>query len=364
MTPKKKVLLLVPTLGAGGSERVIINIANSLDQTKFSVVICVLTDVDSTFSSLISPHVQLIVLPFARIRYSVLKIVKLCYSIRPDCILSTLGHLNLLMTMLKAFLPQDTRLIIRESSILSSMINGGLGSMALRLVYSYFYRKADFIICQSFYMMNDLSRVFRIPRSLLNVVYNPVDIYRIRLLSTLNESLPKRLPGRFRIVAAGRLSREKGFDLLVHAFSMIEIQNVELFILGTGVDEPRLKSLISRLGLGSRVNLVGFQSNPFSWFKDADLFVLSSHFEGFPNVVLEALCCATPVVASPAIGGLAEICELTNGCYLAESMSSADLAQSIQLALSNNTPRVPQDAVDLFSLETIIPAYERILSPS
>ena len=111
--------------------------------------------------------------------------------------------------------------------------------------------------------------------------------------------------GFSRIVAAGRLTRQKGFDLLIRAVAPIlrRRPEVRLTILGAGPEESALRSLAESLGVWDSVSLPGFVENPYRFFKAAGLFVLSSRWEGLPNVVLEALACGTAVVAFDCAGG-------------------------------------------------------------
>jgi len=113
------------------------------------------------------------------------------------------------------------------------------------------------------------------------------------------------------VVAIGRLGSEKGFDRLIRAFSFLLAKkpNARLWILGKGELENNLKELINSLGLIEKVFLIGFQKNPFLWLRHADLFVLSSRFEGLPNALLEALACGCSVVALRHPGGTQEVLE-------------------------------------------------------
>ena len=95
--------------------------------------------------------------------------------------------------------------------------------------------------------------------------------------------------------------------------------------------------MIEHYKLQGQVNLLGYQKNPYIWISRADAFVLSSYYEGFPNVVLEALSCSTPVISTPAPGGTKEILESIDGCYLSNEISATSIMKAISdLAISNN----------------------------
>jgi glycosyltransferase involved in cell wall biosynthesis len=123
------------------------------------------------------------------------------------------------------------------------------------------------------------------------------------------EQCPLAKPrGRKLLVACGRLSRQKGFDVLLRAASRVARHlAIELWILGEGRGLPDLNALAGELGLAEQVRFLGFRDNPFPFFRQADLFVLASRWEGFGNVIVEALGCGTPVVATDCPFGPAEI---------------------------------------------------------
>ena len=139
------------------------------------------------------------------------------------------------------------------------------------------------------------------------IIHNPVDMEKIRNSVGAPVDHPAFRAGGTVLVAAGRLEHEKGFDLLIEAMALLPDTRVQVVILGEGRLESELRALARKHGLDGRVHFAGFQKNPFAWFAKADAFVLSSRYEGFPNVVLEALACGTPVISTPAPGGIREL---------------------------------------------------------
>jgi glycosyltransferase involved in cell wall biosynthesis len=130
-------------------------------------------------------------------------------------------------------------------------------------------------------------------------------------------------------VAAGRLAAEKGFDLLIEAIALLSDPRIHLTILGEGPLRGELEALARERGVSERVRFAGFQANPYVFFAKASALVMSSRFEPFPNVVLEALACGTPVIATPAPGGILEILEGRPGCAVAHEISARSLADAI-----------------------------------
>src|SRR5262249_8123276 len=133
------------------------------------------------------------------------------------------------------------------------------------------------------------------------------------------------------LIAAGRLSREKGFDILLDAMPAVlsKLPNARLTILGEGLLREALITHAKNLGLTSTVSFPGFKTNPWRFFRHADLFILASRYEGFPNVLLEALAIGTPIIATNCPGALQEIQSSHNQISLVASEDAAALAEAI-----------------------------------
>jgi glycosyltransferase involved in cell wall biosynthesis len=132
-----------------------------------------------------------------------------------------------------------------------------------------------------------------------------------------------------RLVSAGRLTYQKGFDMLIDAVARCT-RSVHLTILGEGPLRRELEERARAKGVSDRVRFAGFLKNPYPFFAQSDAFVLSSRYEGFPNVVLEALACGAPVIALPAPGGVREILEPIAGCVIAKQLTTDSLVQAIE----------------------------------
>jgi N-acetylgalactosamine-N,N'-diacetylbacillosaminyl-diphospho-undecaprenol 4-alpha-N-acetylgalactosaminyltransferase len=162
------------------------------------------------------------------------------------------------------------------------------------------------------------------------------------------------------ILAVGRLSKEKGFDILIKSFAKSDLKNmVKLVILGEGKERKNLEKLIIKLGLKSQVLLFGKVDNPFIYMKYANFFVLSSRYESFGNVLLEALACQTPVIAANCETSPSEIIKNEeNGLLvpvgdenaLKSAMEELFYDQKLYEKLKANTRK----SVEKFGIENII----------
>ncbi|RXZ43461.1 glycosyltransferase [Crenobacter cavernae] len=351
----RHVLFLIPSLRGGGAERVIVTLVRHLDRSRFKVILAVIDMREAAYRQDIPNDIELIDLNCARVRYAMPKIVRLIWRRRPDVVFSTLGHLNLALAMIRPILPGGVRYIARETTIVSEGLKRYSHPHWWVWAYRKFYNRFDKIICQSHYMRDDLLCHFNQSVEKAVVIHNPIDIERIHPL--MMEPLETELTGKeaVNLVAVGRLSHEKGFDLLIEALALCANTKFRLTILGEGPLRSELEQMARDKGVMQQVHFAGFQKNPYPFIAQADAFVMSSRYEGFPNVVLEALACCTPVVALPAPGGVREILNEVAGCVLAKALTP----QALALALQEITPgsRLSEGGVRPYSIERIVNRY-------
>jgi glycosyltransferase involved in cell wall biosynthesis len=358
---RTKILFLIPSLAGGGAERVIVNLLRHLDRSKFDLILAVVNMNSAVFLADLPSDVKLVDLECTRVRFAILKIIRLIWKIQPKVVFSTLGHLNLMLAILKPLLPKSIRYLCRETTILSEGLKSYSYPHCWEWGYKSFYTRFDKIICQSRYMRDDLIANFGLPANKLVVINNPVDISRVRDLAAkpITTGILKDDKHVINLVSVGRLVKVKGFDLLIEALALIANPSIYLTLLGEGPLQQDLQALIKARGLDGQVRFAGFQKNPYAYIAQADAYVLSSRYEGFPNVVLEALACCTPVVATPALGGTQEILEGLEGCLMAKSITAESLAE----VLSSFTygDRLSQDAIRPYEIGHIVALYEQHL---
>ncbi len=358
----KHVVFIIPTLTGGGAERVIVTLARHLDRRRFRITLAVVDMRNAVLRDEIPSDVSFIDLGVTRVRYALPRIIAMIRRIRPDVVFSTLGHLNVALAMVRFLLPRKVWTVARETTVISCSLRLQPHRAMWETLYRRFYRNHDEVICQSRYMRDDLVRNFHFPASKSRVIHNPVDVDHIRALAMQPAISPPIEPHAVNLVAAGRLDREKGFDLLIEALVLLDRPSVHLTLLGEGPLEGDLKRRAVESGLGGRIHFGGFQANPFSWFVRSDAFVLSSYYEGFPNVVLESLACGTPVIAVPAPGGTREILDGVEGCVVAGEVSAPALAEAIERWMRGSRQRIDTAAVEPYRVERIVRDYESALS--
>jgi len=363
---RKRVLFLLPTVSGGGAERVIVTLLQHLDRTRFEPHLG-LVEAAGPLLKDIPPDVPLHDMKAKRVRRALPRIVRLCWRLKPQVIHPVMGELNLSTVLFRPLLPPGARVLLREDTSPSALnAQGRKHPLFWNWLYRRLYPRADKIICVGDYVRDDLANNFDVPRSKLARIYNPVNLDLTRRLAEASGNPYSGLGPH--LVSAGRLAKEKGFDLLLDAMPFVRaaIPSTDLTILGEGPLRPDLLTQRQRLGLTGAVQLPGFQPNPYPYFKHADLVVLSSRYEGFGLVVIEALAVGTPVVATACPGALQEILA---GCRMARLVPPSDpnaLAEGIVSALKSGRKELqPGPTLDAFlnrfDVRTIIREYEEVL---
>ena len=353
MHKKTKILFIVPSMRGGGAERVISTLLQHLDKDKFELNLALITK-EGKFLGDIPNHVNIIDLNSKRVRNSIFKIIKTINTTKVDIVFSTLGHLNLLISMIRPFLSKKIVFIGRESNTVSVINKQSKSPKLFDFLYNTFYNNFDHIIAQAKYMKKDLVKNYKIQDSKITVINNPIDFGKIEKLANISsEDLFDK--NKINLLAVGRLSHQKGFDTLIEILKELDNKYC-LSILGLGPDEEKLKSMIKELNLESKVKLLGFKDNPYIYMKQADIFVLSSRFEGFPNVVLEANACQTPVVAFDCPGGTEEIIINGENGYLAKCQNKKDFISKIDSIDLNK--KIDKKILIKYEVSQIVNSYE------
>lgn len=295
----------------------------------------------------------------SRIRGSVGSLLCLIRQVRPDVLLSSMAHLNFVVLMLRPFFPRRVRVIVRQNGTVSSMLASSGSPKLQRLMYRQLYVHADRIICQSRAMAEDLQKISDFGKNHLAVLHNPVDVVAIRAALA---RIPIREEGRtLQLLAVGRLSPEKGFDLLLHALAAVrrDFSDVVLTIAGNGSQMEELQRLCRNLGIQDAVQFCGHVDNLTPLFAASTLFVLPSRHEGMPNAMFEAAAAGLPLVATPASQGVVDLLRNQPGSWLADAVSSEAIGTALHAAIAAIRPgqRTEHRWIRPFSLAEAIPAY-------
>jgi len=360
----RHIALYLPSLRGGGAERVMVNLANGFAKRGITTDLVVASAV-GPYLDLVLSTVNIVDLKCSRVLTSLPALARYLRKRQPNAMIATMGHANVVAILARMLSGTRSKiqLAVREANTVgisareAPTLKGRIMPVALRFLYPL----ADVIVANSKGSAKDLSSQTGIPEERIAVIGNPVDIAQIRELSKASPPilLPKISSGQS-IVSVGRLTPQKDFETLLCAFSLVlEVRpDVSLLILGEGELRQKLEGLAVELGIRDKLIMPGFVSNPYAVMKQADLFVLSSRWEGLPNTLLEALALGLPVVATDCPSGPAEI--LSNGKYgkLVPVGDSKALAKAILHMLDTPINRdLLESRAKKFSIDKIVDEF-------
>lgn len=371
MSTRKKldctIAIFLPSLHGGGAERAMVMLANGFAQRELAVDL-VLVSAVGPYLCEVSPAVNVVNLRQSRVIKSLPGLIRYLRARKPTVLLSVMGHANLVALLAKKMTRVNTRLVVseRNNTPVVSESNESLGSRVVRLLNRYLYRTADAIHGVSYGVAASSAQWLGMPRERIEVVYNPVVTHEILELAQENIEFPELVAdGQALIVAAGRLTKQKDFATLIRALVLVRLQSdARLVIMGEGELRSDLEQLINQYSLHDSVCLPGFVENPFAVMSQADLFVLSSAWEGLPSVLIQAMACGTPVVSTACPSGPAEILEDGKWGRLVPVGDAEELAQAILKTLTDKVNPDVATRAAYFSLDRAVDAYLRILIPS
>ena len=357
--------ILLPDLRGGGVERIRIVLAHEFARQGHRVEFLLmqargelLTEAQAAFSvvDLNCPRARN--LPRVLSRY--------LRQHRPDALLAAMWPLTVIAPLMRLS-GYRGRIVVSEHNTLSVQYGhwGRFHRVALRSSMSMSYRLAHARVGVSCGVSDDIAALSGLPRHMFEVVHNPVpprpmpDAQYLQNVDTLWAA-----PRGARILTVGSMKAQKNHPLLLRAFAQMGRPDARLMFLGTGAGEADLRALAGELGMASQVIFAGFHPDPTPFYQTADLFVLSSDYEGFGNVIVEALACGTPVVSTDCPSGPAEILE--NGKYgrLVPVRDAQALADAMRQALAApHDPAVLKQRASDFAPAIAAKRYLELLCP-
>lgn len=355
-----RLAIFLPDLVVGGAQRSMLKLAGGIAARGYPIDL-VLSCARGPFLAEVPESVRVVDLHARRVLTSLPALVRYLRREQPAALLSVL-HANVIALWARRLAGVPTRLIVSERNTLSSESRYYSSDLRMRLLpelVKRFYPWADAIVAVSKGVAHDLSHVTGIPGERIRVIYNPIVTPQLRRKTEAFLDHPWFGPGQPPVIlTVGRLSAQKDFPNLIHAFERVRRNRpARLLILGEGEERPALEAQVKQRGLEQDVSLPGFVPNPYPYMSRAGAFVLSSRWEGLPGVLIEALYCGVPLVATDCPSGPREI--LADGRYgqLVPVGDTGALAQAIEIALSGEAPRPPREAWSSFEQEVVVSEY-------
>lgn len=380
----KNLSILISSMAEGGAERVVSLLLNDL-KSEFNILLVLMSDkifydipkdikvvyIDNA-NVLDNGIKKLLKLPILGMKYK-----KVCQKYDIDVSLSFTNRPNYINIISKLF-GNKSSILVSERAVPSSVYQtNSYKDKVSRFMIRYLYPKANLIIPNSLGIKYDLINKFSI-ESTIKVIHNPIDLKKIELQKNTYIEFDF---SRFTFITIGRLYPQKNQKLLIEAFSKVNNTNSQLIIIGDGVLKSELENKIDILGLNNRVYLLGKQKNPYKYLSKANCFILSSDYEGFPNVLLEALACELPIISTDCPSGPREILspssdsnfQLKNGIDNSEYGVLTPVNDKINLTkamnsmmnderLLNSYNKTAKNRVSNFSKEKIIKQFIEIIN--
>ena len=350
---KVKLLIAVPSLECGGLERNVLNICNNINNRQFETTLVIINN-ENPFYKVTNHAVKVISLNKKNVRKAILDLKKIVDEQQPDIVLSTANHLNLLFAIFRFLFPKKTKFIARESSIVSINTRRNKYPLLFNRLLKLCYRKFDHIVCQSKYMQQDLLKHYQIPERKTSIINNAV------VLPEHSKELREPQSTR-RYITVARLSEEKGIDNILHALQKTTTP-FQYTIIGDGPLMSSLKKLTIDLKLQQHVFFAGAQTSPYSVVAEPDLFLMGSHYEGFPNVLLEANALGIPVVCFDAPGGISEVVNPNVNGFLVPVHDIVAFAAAIDKAASFpfDTKKIQDFTLETYSTKLMMDKWEKL----
>ena len=368
MSRRTDIALYLPNLDGGGAERMMVNLGGGFVARGVAVDL-VLAAAKGPYLAQVPPPVEVVDLSSPGVMSSLPKLVRYLRREKPRTLLVTLNHAAVVALLAVRLAGVKTRVWVRESNMMFPGKATSLKVRTLRLSVKRFYPWATGHIGVSEGVSEDVQRFTGVSPEKVRTIYNPVvtdDLARQAQAPLahpwFNEDAPELPPV---ILAAGRLTGQKDYPTLLRAFKEVRSQRpARLMVLGEGQQRGELETLTKELGIQADVSLPGFVDNPFAYMARADLFVLSSAWEGLPGVLIQAMACGCPVVSTNCPSGPREILE--GGAYgpLVEVGDVQGLAAAMLSTLESHisSKKLEARASD-FSVEAISDEYLKVLLP-
>jgi len=357
----RRVTLALPDFSGGGAERVFLDLASGLVARDVDVDIVVVRG-EGELRSQVPPGARTVVLGVSDVSHCVPRLMRYLRTARPEAVVSALSHMNLAAILAcRLVRPRVAIMVTQHNHLSTSTAHAGrrldlIMPMLIRVGYPF----ADRIVAVSRGVADDLALTTGLRPERIRVACNPVVFDRIASAGRCEVEHPwlAKKTGPV-LVAMGRLVDQKDFATLIRAVARLAVE-CRLVILGEGPARPRLEALAVELGIAERVDLPGYVDNPYPALRAADVFVLSSRWEGLPTVLIEALAFPVPIVATDCPSGPREI--LADGTWgrLVPPGDPVRLADAINDALAE--PRHDRPEARLrYQLDTVAQRYLDLL---
>lgn len=348
---KIKVIIAIPSLCAGGAERVMSFVANELDTNQFDTTLVNFGfQKDNAYEI---EGVKVVYFNKPRVLSGIPQFFNFIRKNKPHIVLTAIGHLNTIGAYFSLFFWR-TKFIIREVNVLSVLAQfHGKSNKLFSILAKRRFKMVHAVICQSQDMKNDLIKSYNISDRNLVVINNPI---------TNNFSVKKRtsLNKKVHFITVARLVKQKGHERLFNALAKLDF-DFKYTIVGDGTEKEYLVRLAKKLRIFSKIEFVSFTKEVDIYLAKADIYLQCSYVEGFPNALLESLMVGTPAIAFDAPGGINELIIQSANGYIAKN--EKEYIDFIELMIREGIPsaqNVSDSVHSRYNKEIIIDQYQAL----
>lgn len=351
---KKKIIFILPSLCAGGAERVISFVAKQLNSSVFDVKLIVIGFQKDAVYDVESLNVQY--LNKSRLITSVATLLRVISKEKPSIVVSSIGHVNIMMGLFSLIF-RKIKFIGREASVVSKMNEySKVNSNTIYLLMKRFYPKLSAIICQSEDMKRDFINTLGLNPLKMVVIHNPITSIDVFVRNNISDD-------KIHFVTVGRLSEEKGYLRIIEGLSKIQNYDFHYTIIGSGPQEILIKEEIAKLQLIKKVSFIPYTAKVLEEISKNDYFIQGSYVEGFPNALLESCTVGTPIIAFKSLGGTKDIVvNGVNGFLVEDESEFVTILNNLDKLKSINTESVRSSVLKKFESRKIVQQYEDLFN--
>lgn len=346
-----KICFILPSLQAGGAERVLSFLANNLSDNFITTLIIIGFEKDNVYDV---SSTKVIYLNKPRLMKSIPALIFKLRAIKPDIVFSSIGHVNLVMALFSFFFFKS-KFIGREASVISARkkLEKNKSKMP-NFIVSFLYQNLDYIVCQSKDMLDDFIKLHGISNDKISVISNPMRDTPYKRKSFEDREV-------IHCITIGRLTEVKGHKRIISCLAKLN-RSFSYTIIGDGPLKEDLREEINKYGLSDNVKFINHIENIYEYLVKNDVFLQGSFVEGFPNALLEALSVGLPALCFTAPGGTIEIIENGKNGFIAKG----EIEFLNFLEKHKNSNWNPEEIVSgvhaKFNQEKILDEYEELLS--
>jgi glycosyltransferase involved in cell wall biosynthesis len=360
----KKIGIYLSSFSGGGAEREMIYLANEFSNRGYYVDLIIHRDA-GPLSSLVDSKVHQIMINKTYL-HDIFVLSSYMRKQKPSFIVSSMDMPNWFLVLAKLFSLTKTRISWRIVTHLSASKDNSKSKFPTlyKITYPVLSKMVNSVVCISNGCKQDfIENYFFGEKSKVSVIYNPAYI------ATIHDQIEESFTHQFYkkdlkvIISLGRLGIAKNFETLINAFHLAykEDDSLRLIILGEGSLKSKLQNIINDLKLNQVISLHGFEINPYKYLAKADLFVLSSIYEGFGNVIVEALALNVPVVSTDCPSGPAEILENGKWGKLVPVGDSASMATAMIETLKKSPKQETLLRAKEFNIQSVVENYIKLM---